>query len=104
MFGDGQRDRQTVRERQTERERQRDKERESLNQLQFNQVNAGNVGRTEDRSDSVTVFVHSRAQLEADEVFDVVINSFSFLDGRPGGRERATLETLWFKVVTSTTW
>lgn len=30
---------------------------------------------------------HSRAQLEAHKVLDVVVDPFSLLDGRPGGRE-----------------
>lgn len=38
--------------------------------------------------DCVTVFVHSRAQLEADKVFDVVVNPLSFLDGRPESSEQ----------------
>lgn len=39
----------------------------------------------------------SRAQLEADKVLNVVVNSFSLLDGRPGSREQ-TLQFCSFKV------
>lgn len=38
---------------------------------------------------SVTVGgLYSRAQLEANKVFDVVVNSFSLLDGRPADRKQ----------------
>lgn len=32
--------------------------------------------------------LYSRAQLEANKVFDVVVNSFSLLDGRPADRKQ----------------
>lgn len=43
----------------------------------------------------ITLCFYSRAELEADKVLDVVVNSFPLLDGRPGNRkqeaERLTL-------------
>lgn len=44
---------------------------------------------TESRDRSVTDGgLYSRAQLEANKVFDVVVNSFSLLDGRPADRKQ----------------